>query len=249
MGALNKRKRFPDTAVLAQAANDNNSIPARTKSTFPPGTVARVYKPSRSVTTSGRGRTKGWRLVFERRTPSFIEPLMGYTGGDDPLVQVELNFPTLAAAKAYAERNGLTYRVASQDVEVQAPTVITREPTSSEVDDALAGYLSLAWMQTQYGLGGPTGLIDLDRALLDPAAVFVEPSEVLSDPSLTLQNKRDILQRWAWDEYLVQLASDEAMPEAAVPSRLDQVKSALLELEREPVWIALRRGPSNRQAA
>ncbi len=40
-------------------------------------------KPSRAVTTSGKARTKGWRLVFERRTAPFIEPLMGYTGGDD----------------------------------------------------------------------------------------------------------------------------------------------------------------------
>ena len=246
MGAQNRREIFPATAASPRAANDNCSIPALTKPTFPPDAVARIYKPSRSVTTSGNGRTKGWRLVFERRTPPFIDPLMGYTGGDDPLVQVELSFPTLAAATAYAERNGLAYRVEGQEADTLAPAaIVTHEPTS-EIADALAGYLSLAWMQTQYGLGGPTGLIDLDRALLDPAAVFAEPSEVLADPSLTLQNKRDILQRWAWDEYLVQLASDEAMPETTAPSRLDQVKLALLELERDPVRIAL---VSTRQAA
>lgn len=246
MGAQNRREIFPATAASPRAANDNRSIPARTKSTFPPDAVARIYKPSRSVTTSGHGRTKGWRLVFERRTPPFIDPLIGYTGGGDPLVQVELSFPTLAAATAYAERNGLAYRVEGREADTQAPApVVTREPTS-KIDDALAGYLSLAWMQRQYRLGGPTGLIDLDRALLDPAAVFTEPSDVLADPSLTLQNKRDILQRWAWDEYLVQLATDEAMPETTAPSRLDQVKSALLELERDPVQIALI---SNRQAA
>ena len=102
MGADNKRKSIPVAAASPQAANDNGSIPARTRSSFPSDALARICKPTRSVTTSGHGRTKGWRLVFERRTPPLIEPLMGYTAGDDPLVQVELNFPTLAAATAYA---------------------------------------------------------------------------------------------------------------------------------------------------
>ena len=36
---------------------------------------------------------------------------MGWTAGDDPMVQVELSFNTLSAAVAFAEREGLTYRV------------------------------------------------------------------------------------------------------------------------------------------
>jgi hypothetical protein len=31
--------------------------------------------------------------MFERRSPPFIDPLMGWTGGKDPLVQLELRFP------------------------------------------------------------------------------------------------------------------------------------------------------------
>lgn len=248
MGALDKLKSFPDTAVGSRAANDNLNIRGRRRPPFPHNAVARICKRGRSVTTSGHGGTKGWRLMFERRTPPFIEPLMGYTGGEDPLAQVELSFPTLEAAQAYAERNGLTYRVEGRDVGKQVRSIVPHQP-ASEIDDAFAGYLSLAWMQTQYGLGGPTGLIDLDRALLDPAAVFAQPNDVLSEPSLTLQNKHDILQRWAWDEYLVQLASDEAMPEAGVSSRLDQVKSALLELEQQQFTIAFVRNPGNRQNA
>jgi hypothetical protein len=61
--------------------------------------------------TSGKGRTRKWVLSFERRTPPFIEPLMGWTGGDDTMAQVELCFPTRAAAVAFAERQGLNYRV------------------------------------------------------------------------------------------------------------------------------------------
>ncbi len=93
-------------------SNDNRHKPlSMGRSVFPDDAVARIFKPSRAATTSGKARTKGWRLVFERRTAPFIEPLMGYTGGDDTLTQVELSFPTLESAIRYAERQGLTYVV------------------------------------------------------------------------------------------------------------------------------------------
>ncbi len=47
-------------------SNDNRHKPlSMGRSVFPDGAVARIYKPSRAVTTSGKARTKGWRLVFE----------------------------------------------------------------------------------------------------------------------------------------------------------------------------------------
>jgi hypothetical protein len=61
--------------------------------------------------TSGKARTRGWRLVFERRSAPYVEPLMGWTADDDPLAAVELSFPTLRAAVHYAERQGLPYVV------------------------------------------------------------------------------------------------------------------------------------------
>lgn len=74
-------------------SNDNSVGPlSMGKSVFPDDAVARIYRVSRPVTTAGKAR-KSWRLVFERRTGPFIEPLMGYIGGDDPLTQVELEFP------------------------------------------------------------------------------------------------------------------------------------------------------------
>jgi hypothetical protein len=87
-------------------ANDNRTRALSFgRSEFPRDAVARIYKPYRSIMTSGgRARPKGWRLVFERRTAPVIEPLMGYTGSGDTLTQVELNFPTLQAAANYAER-------------------------------------------------------------------------------------------------------------------------------------------------
>ncbi len=81
------------------------------RSTFPDDAVARIFKPSRSVMTSGSARTKDWLLTFERRAAPYIEPLMGWTADDDPLTQIELRFPTVESAIAYAKRQGLCYGV------------------------------------------------------------------------------------------------------------------------------------------
>lgn len=60
----------------------------------------------------GGGRTKrAWVLAFDARSPQWIDPLMGWTASDDPWAQVQLKFPDLASAVAYAERQGLDYRV------------------------------------------------------------------------------------------------------------------------------------------
>ena len=68
-----------------------------------------------------------------------------------------------------------------------------------------------------------------------------------------LHRKRELLTRWAWDEYLLQLASDEAVPEGRESSRFDEVKRALLalnELEQgaPPVVAAKTRGRGRRAA-
>jgi hypothetical protein len=80
-----------------------------TPSVFPRDAVAVIYRPTRSAMTSGRARTRQWKLRFERRSPGFVEPLMGWTGGEDPLAQVELTFPSAEAAVAYARRQGLRF--------------------------------------------------------------------------------------------------------------------------------------------
>jgi len=80
-------------------------------SCIPPDAIAVIHRPSRSPMKSGQQRTQQWVLGLERRTGPFIEPLMGWTGGDDTLVQVSLSFPTRAAAVGFAKRQGLTYRV------------------------------------------------------------------------------------------------------------------------------------------
>jgi hypothetical protein len=78
-------------------------------------------------------------------------------------------------------------------------------------------------------------LLDLDRAFVNPASVFDTPHAVVRHPLLTTDCKREILQRWIWDEYLLELADAEGMPEGE-PSRLDEVKAALrlVNQERSP---------------
>jgi ETC complex I subunit conserved region len=76
--------------------------------------------------TSGKACSKGWRLIFDRRSAPYVEPLMGWTGNDDPLAAVELSFPTLRAAVDYAERQGLPYVV--QDSWEQNATQLKRVP-------------------------------------------------------------------------------------------------------------------------
>lgn len=80
-------------------------------SSIPSDATAVIYRAAPSAMTSGRIQTPAWVLRFERRTAPFIEPLMGWTGGDDPLVQVNIQFPTSATAIAFAERQGWRYRV------------------------------------------------------------------------------------------------------------------------------------------
>ena len=74
-------------------------------------TAARIYKPVRSATQSGAAQVKLWVMTFEPEDNMEIEPLMGWTSSSDTNRQVTLRFSTKEEAIAYAERNGLTYRV------------------------------------------------------------------------------------------------------------------------------------------
>ena len=72
---------------------------------------AKIYRPAKTAMQSGKAKTRDWLLEYERTSPRFIEPLMGYTGGNDPLSQIKMNFETKEDAIRYAEREGLEYRV------------------------------------------------------------------------------------------------------------------------------------------
>ena len=54
---------------------------------------------------------------------------MGWTGSDDTLAQVELTFPSAAAAVAYARRQGLRYLLQGADDPDTQPAQTRRPPT------------------------------------------------------------------------------------------------------------------------
>jgi hypothetical protein len=74
---------------------------------------------------------------------------------------------------------------------------------------------------------------DLD-ALLHPAQAFDHPSDVVSDPDLTLNEKRAILASWASDACAIEAApSLRCIPGGKQPVRFDDVMDALRALDSE----------------
>jgi hypothetical protein len=74
--------------------------------------TARIYKPTRTAMQSGSAQTKDWVLEYEPEAPREIDPLMGWTSSRDMRSQVRLVFQSKEEAVAYAERNGIPYRLA-----------------------------------------------------------------------------------------------------------------------------------------
>ena len=72
---------------------------------------ARIYSPAKTAMQSGKSKTGYWVLDYDPAQPRTIDPLMGYTSSGDMTSQVRLTFDTLEEAVAYAEKNGLAYRV------------------------------------------------------------------------------------------------------------------------------------------
>jgi hypothetical protein len=73
--------------------------------------TAKIYRPAKSAMQSGRAKTHLWVLEFDQEEPRRIDPILGYTSSSDMQQQVRLNFETLEQAQAYAEREGIEYRV------------------------------------------------------------------------------------------------------------------------------------------
>lgn len=218
---------------------------------WPQDAEALVSRRTRPVTTSGRAGTNQWILRFRRRLPQSIEPLMGWTADDDTLMQVELRFGSKEEAVAYAEREGLAYRVEGEPLAATRSERERRHERRHEAADLYMTAAALAWMDAQYGIAAVGRRPDLDRALVNPASVFTAPSEVVHDPSLSMDDKREILRRWAWDEWLLELDAAES-PAIGKPSRYEEVKSALLmldQLERTQVPLSLNTSPQGRSAA
>jgi NADH dehydrogenase ubiquinone Fe-S protein 4 len=73
--------------------------------------AARIYKPAATAMQSGPARSKEWVLEYDPEAPREIDPLMGWTSSRDMKSQLRLTFDTKEEAVAYAERNGIAYRL------------------------------------------------------------------------------------------------------------------------------------------
>jgi hypothetical protein len=72
---------------------------------------ARIFSPAKTAMQSGKAKTGFWVLEFDPEQPRKIDPLMGYTSSGDMKSQIRLTFETQEEAVAYAQRNGIAFRV------------------------------------------------------------------------------------------------------------------------------------------
>ncbi|MFN3618721.1 ETC complex I subunit [Sphingorhabdus sp.] len=68
---------------------------------------ARIFQRPKNAMQSGRGRRDEWVLEYVPAEPRKADPLMGWAGSGDTQAQVQLTFPSLDAARAYAEKKGI----------------------------------------------------------------------------------------------------------------------------------------------
>ncbi|HEX4736999.1 MAG TPA: ETC complex I subunit [Allosphingosinicella sp.] len=73
--------------------------------------AARIFQRSKNAMQSGKARADEWVLQFESGRPHQPDPLTGWSGGADTQTQVTIAFPTLDAAKAYADKYKIPYHL------------------------------------------------------------------------------------------------------------------------------------------
>ena len=71
----------------------------------------RLYQKPKNAMQSGRHGTEDWILEYEPSDAQRADPLMGWAGSTDTRRQLVLTFPTLEAAKAYADGKGLVANI------------------------------------------------------------------------------------------------------------------------------------------
>lgn len=201
--------------------------PPVTQSVLPADAQATIYKTAPSPMTSGRARAQQWKLRFGRRSAPYIEPLMGWTGDDDTLAQVELSFPSAESAIAYARRQGLQYTVQGLPAQGSKPRLVSDNPRA----EGRAASQRLEWIERTLG---PEVICHGFEPGADPAEGHADPKQVLLDSNLSPTRKRDILRRWALDAYQIETEHSKGNL-LARPSHLQEVIDALLDLEEPKI--------------
>jgi len=84
---------------------------------------ARIFLPGKSAMQSGTAKTHKWVLEYEPNSAKIRDPLMGWTGSDDMLSQIRLNFESKEAAIAYAREHGIPF-------DLELPVARVRRPKS-----------------------------------------------------------------------------------------------------------------------
>jgi hypothetical protein len=108
------------------------------------------------------------------------------------------------------------------NVRVSATEGVARQPAVCVSPDAVDQNASQA--TATKGLAGD------DRARANLASSYAHPSEVLRDPKLSAEQKRDLLCQWALHAYRIEVSATEGKPSSA-PSQLDEVIDALIDLD------------------
>jgi hypothetical protein len=73
---------------------------------------AKIYQPAKTAMQSGKAKNGHWVLEFEATAARRIDPLMGWTSGDDTTAgQVRLTFDSRQSAVAYAESKNIPFQV------------------------------------------------------------------------------------------------------------------------------------------
>jgi hypothetical protein len=73
-----------------------------------------------------------------------------------------------------------------------------------------------------------------DRAPHSVTACYANPDEILKSPKLSTQQKRELLCKWAFDAYRVEVTATGGIPPCS-PPRLDEVIDALIDLDARSV--------------
>jgi hypothetical protein len=205
-----------------------------TRSVFPRDALAVIYKPAPSPMSSGLAHTGDWKLRFERRSPPYIEPLMGWTGSGDTLTQVELCFPSAESAVAYARRQGIQFRVEGLSEQEAKPRLVSNNAEAGGRAASKQRRRRLEWVERTLG---PEVLRHGYGPGLDPAASYADPQDVLGDRNLSQERKRDVLRRWALDAYRIEIEHSRSNS-LSEPSRLQEAIDALLDLEEPHITPA-----------
>ena len=75
--------------------------------------------------------------------------------------------------------------------------------------------------------------MDLEKAKLNPAAVYKTPQEIVSSQELSREQKLEILRRWEQDAMSMEVAEEEGMPGPQL-KLLQPIRDALHALDYWP---------------